>query len=77
MDNYYDAIARLDDELHGQNYELYTYLHDVISVAQADNTRLREELIAETLRANSAEAHLWNALHDKVQQAMEGEDGQD
>ena len=46
MDNYDDAIARLDDELHGQNYELYTYLHDVISVAQADNTRLRERIDA-------------------------------
>ena len=44
MDNYDDAIARLDDELHGQNYELYTYLHDVISVAQAENTRLRERI---------------------------------
>ena len=71
MDNYDDAIARLDDELHGQNYELYTYLHDVISVAQADNTRLREQVAEITLRRKET-ISMCEQLREEVEE-LEGE----
>lgn len=46
MSDYEYALNLLDDELHSDNYELYSYLHDFISTQQAEIER-QDKVIAE------------------------------
>ena len=55
-EEYEDALRRLDNELHGDNYELYVYLYNVISGADDTVESLQNQVAA----LKASQVYLYN-----------------
>lgn len=73
----FEALSRIDDELHGVNYELYLYLHDVLWQAMAracGEDDGHEDCIAHVLKAELDKAKAVIAAVKKLPDEWEAQD---